>query len=70
MSRGVFMHDGTPLSFGGSRIIPDGGPFVIERRRPNHRRADGFIPDLEEECRQNEEARRKAREHRLHGTDQ
>ncbi len=64
------MHDGTPLSHDGSRIIPDGGPFVIGRRRPNHRRADVFILDDEEERRQAEEARRRAREYRLHGTNQ
>jgi hypothetical protein len=33
-------------------------------------RLDGFFPDWEEELRQREEMRRKAREHRLHGLDQ
>ncbi len=70
MSRGVFMHDGTPLSRDGSRIIPDGGPFVIERRRPNRQRADGYFLDDEEERRQREEARRKDRDRRLHATSQ
>ena len=64
------MHDGTSLSRDGVRIIPDGDPVVIRRRRPNHQRADGLIPDWEEEHRRNEEARRRAREHRLHGTGQ
>ncbi len=67
MSNGVFGSDGTPISRDGTRIIPDGGPFVIERRRPNHRRVDGFFPDMEEERRQAEEARRRARDRRRDG---
>lgn len=64
MSSGVFGPDGTPISRDGSRIIPDEGPFVIERRRPNRERADGFFPDLEEKHRRNEAARRKDRDRR------
>jgi len=71
MSSSVFWSDGTRLSADGVPIIPDGaGPRVISRRRRMSERLDGFFPDWEEELRQREEMRRKAREHRLHGLDQ
>lgn len=64
MLNGVFGRDGTPLSRDGVRLLAD-EPIVISRgsRWPTHER-DDFFPDDEEECRRNEVARRRDRDHR------
>ena len=64
MRSALFGYDGTPISRDGNRLMVDGEPVAIRRCMPDRERAEGLIPDTEEELRRNEEKRRRARDHR------